>query len=83
MIFEISTTAKRQTIDVTARVREAVCASDVRNGLCHVMVLHATAAIVVVVVLRRRACSSSAGTSQPVESYEELYWRLRFWSHLD
>jgi len=47
VIFEISTTAKRQTIDVTAQVREAVRALGVRNGLCHVMVLHATAAIVV------------------------------------
>jgi secondary thiamine-phosphate synthase enzyme len=47
VIFEISTTAKRQTLDVTDRVRAAVRESGIRRGLCHVMVLHATAAIVV------------------------------------
>jgi secondary thiamine-phosphate synthase enzyme len=47
MIFEIDTTEKRQTIDITARVREVVRRSAVDQGLCHVMVLHATAAIVV------------------------------------
>ena len=47
MVFAISTTDKRQTIDVTDHVRECVRRSRVRAGLCHVMVLHATAAIVV------------------------------------
>jgi secondary thiamine-phosphate synthase enzyme len=47
MIFEIDTTKKRQTIDITGRVREVVRSSAVDHGLCHVMVLHATAAIVV------------------------------------
>jgi len=47
MIFEISTTARQQSIDITDRVREIVRRLKVRSGLCHVMVLHATAAIVV------------------------------------
>ena len=47
MIFEVATTAKRQSVDITDRVREIVRRSKVQSGLCHVMVLHATAAIVV------------------------------------
>ena len=47
MHFEIATTAKRQAIDITDQVREIVRRSKVGSGLCHVMVLHATAAIVV------------------------------------
>jgi secondary thiamine-phosphate synthase enzyme len=47
MIFEITTTEKRQSIDITDRVRELVRRSKVARGLCHVMVLHATAAIIV------------------------------------
>ena len=47
MLFEIATTAKRQSIDITDRVREIVRRSKFASGLCHVMVLHATAAIVV------------------------------------
>jgi secondary thiamine-phosphate synthase enzyme len=47
MIFEIDTTEKRQAIDITDRVRKIVRGSGLEHGLCHVMVLHATAAIVV------------------------------------
>jgi secondary thiamine-phosphate synthase enzyme len=49
MIFEIDTTRKRETIDITERVREIVRSAKPRlqRGLCHVMVLHATAAILV------------------------------------
>ena len=49
MIFEIDTTRKRETIDITERVREIVRSAkpELERGLCHVMVLHATAAIVV------------------------------------
>ncbi len=47
MLFEIDTTRKRETIDITDRVREIVRRSKLERGLCHVMVLHATAAIVV------------------------------------
>jgi secondary thiamine-phosphate synthase enzyme len=47
MIFEIDTARKRETIDITERVREIVRRSNLQRGLCHVMVLHTTAAIVV------------------------------------
>ena len=47
MFFEIDTTKKRETIDITERVREMVRRSRLERGLCHVMVMHATAAIVV------------------------------------
>jgi secondary thiamine-phosphate synthase enzyme len=47
MIFEIDTKRKRETIDITEQVREVVRHSRLERGICHVMVLHATAAIVV------------------------------------
>jgi len=47
MTFDVATTAKRQAIDITEQVREIVRRANVERGLCHVMVLHATAAIVV------------------------------------
>ena len=46
-VFALSTTEAKQTLDVTAQVERIVRASGVRRGLCHVMVLHATAAVVV------------------------------------
>lgn len=45
--FRVRTTARRQMIDLTARVREAVAGSGVRDGLCSVYVPHATAAVVI------------------------------------
>ncbi len=47
MLFTVKTTQHKQCLEITARVREIVRKSKVRDGLCHVMVLHATAAIVV------------------------------------
>ena len=47
MIFDLDTRQKHETIDITERVREVVRSSKVERGLCHVMVLHATAAIIV------------------------------------
>jgi len=46
-IFEISTHSAQECIEITDRVRDIVHDSGVESGLCHVMVLHATAAIVV------------------------------------
>lgn len=46
-IFTVESREKRECIDVTEQVRDVVKRSGVRRGLCHVMVLHATAAIVV------------------------------------
>ena len=46
-IFTLSTSQAKQCIDITTRVREIVRKAGVRDGLCHVMVLHATAALAV------------------------------------
>jgi len=45
--FRLRTTAKRQMIDLTARVSDIVAETGVDEGLCNVYVTHATAAIVV------------------------------------
>ena len=45
--FHLRTTAKRQMIDLTARVADIVSEAGVDDGLCNVYVAHATAAIVV------------------------------------
>ena len=46
-LFEVETSAVRECIDLTDRVRGIVKRSGVPSGLCHVMVLHSTAAVVV------------------------------------
>jgi secondary thiamine-phosphate synthase enzyme len=45
--FRVATSERQQAIEITDRVRECVRRSGARDGLCHVMVLHSTAAIVV------------------------------------
>jgi secondary thiamine-phosphate synthase enzyme len=45
--LRIRTTAKRELVDITARVAAVVAKSELDEGLCHVYVAHATAAIVV------------------------------------
>ncbi len=45
--FRVPTHEAQQCIDITSEVSEIVRRSGVRSGLCHVMVLHATAAIAV------------------------------------
>jgi len=45
--FSIDTEQRQQSLDVTDAVREIVRRSGVREGLCHVMVLHSTAALIV------------------------------------
>lgn len=45
--LQVQTTATRELIDITDRVTAIVERSGVRDGLCHVFVPHATAAIVV------------------------------------
>ena len=45
--FTVATRSAQQCVDITDRVREIVGRSGVVRGLCHVMVLHATAAIAV------------------------------------
>ncbi len=47
MILTVDTHRARECIEITDTVRDVVRKSGVRTGLCHVMALHATAAIVV------------------------------------
>jgi secondary thiamine-phosphate synthase enzyme len=47
MLLQFRTTEHKQCLEITDRVREVVRESGVEHGLCHVAVLHATAAIVV------------------------------------
>ena len=46
-IFSIDTKERQQALDITDAVQAIVRRSGVRDGLCHVMVLHSTAALVV------------------------------------
>jgi secondary thiamine-phosphate synthase enzyme len=45
--LQLRTTAKRQMLDITARVAAVVAESGLAEGLCNVYVPHATAAIIV------------------------------------
>ena len=46
-VFELNTLKAQECIEITDRVRDIVRESGVESGLCHVMVLHATAAVIV------------------------------------
>lgn len=46
-IIHLTTNAHKQVIDITDQVRKIVRDSKIEKGLCHVMALHATAAIVI------------------------------------
>ncbi len=46
-VFLIATESPSQSIDITPQVAELVTRSGVKSGLCHVMVLHSTAAVIV------------------------------------
>jgi secondary thiamine-phosphate synthase enzyme len=46
-VFTVETRHPKQSIDITEQVVEAVRACGGRDGYCHVMTLHSTAAIVV------------------------------------
>ncbi len=46
-VFSIATQSPSQSIDITSQVRELVARSGLKSGLCHVMVLHSTAAVIV------------------------------------
>jgi len=45
--FTLATQQPKQSIDITDAVAKRIQAAPVRDGLCHVMVLHSTAAVVV------------------------------------
>ena len=46
-VFEIGPTQARECVEITEQVRIIVRESGVPHGLCHVAVLHATAAVIV------------------------------------
>jgi secondary thiamine-phosphate synthase enzyme len=46
-IFTVDTKERQQALDVTDAVRRIVRRAGLRDGLCHVMVLHSTAALIV------------------------------------
>lgn len=46
-VFSVETRSAVESVDLTERVRGIVDGAGVGNGLCHVMVMHSTAAIVV------------------------------------
>ncbi|HVN77170.1 MAG TPA: secondary thiamine-phosphate synthase enzyme YjbQ [Thermoanaerobaculaceae bacterium] len=44
-VIEVASQRRRQLVDVTSFVQEAVAASEVAEGVCHVAVPHTTAAV--------------------------------------
>jgi secondary thiamine-phosphate synthase enzyme len=46
-VIGVSSQRRRQVVDVTSFVQEAVAASEVGEGLCHVCVPHTTAALLI------------------------------------
>jgi secondary thiamine-phosphate synthase enzyme len=44
-VIEVSSQRRRQLVDVTSYVQEAVAASGVADGICHVAAPHTTAAV--------------------------------------
>ena len=46
-IFTVATRQATESIDITGSVNEIISAVGLESGMCHVMVLHSTAAIVV------------------------------------
>jgi len=46
-IFDVETERSEQAIDITAQVREVVKRAGVERGICHLMVLHSTAAVAI------------------------------------
>jgi len=45
--IEVKTQAREELVDITARVREELVSSGVKNGICHVYVPHTTAAVTI------------------------------------
>lgn len=46
-IIKISSNKREELIDITSKVKEAVSKSQIKEGLCHIFVKHATAAIMI------------------------------------
>jgi secondary thiamine-phosphate synthase enzyme len=48
MIFTVSTSKHQELIDITDKVNNIVSESKIKQGICHVYALHATAGIVII-----------------------------------
>ena len=46
-IIEVKTQAREELVDITARVREELVSSSVKDGICYVYVPHTTAAVTI------------------------------------
>ena len=46
-IIEVKTQAKEELVDITARIKEGLVSSGVKDGICHVYVPHTTAAVTI------------------------------------
>ena len=47
MQFTVSSNQHKECIDITTQVQDCVSQSDVKDGICHVFVCHATAALII------------------------------------
>ena len=45
--IEVKTQAREELLDITARVREELVSSGIKDGICHVFVPHTTAAVTI------------------------------------
>jgi secondary thiamine-phosphate synthase enzyme len=45
--IEVKTQAREELVDITARVREGLVSSGVKDGICHVYIPHTTAAVTI------------------------------------
>lgn len=46
-VIEVSSQQRRQLVDITSFVQEAVDAAQVKDGICHVFAPHTTAAVII------------------------------------
>lgn len=46
-VIEVKTQAREELVDITARVREELLSSGVKDGICYVYVPHTTAAVTI------------------------------------
>ncbi len=46
-IIEVKTQAREELVDITARVREELVSSSVKDGICYIYVPHTTAAVTI------------------------------------
>jgi len=62
-VFTLETKSPSQAIEITEQVAGVVARAGIDSGLCHVMVLHSTAAIVI-----RNAATSPITSALPISA---------------